>query len=214
MAWLSMRPRFVIPIALALITIVAVVAREPLLRTAGAALVASDPLVPADIIVLTIDAGGGGALEAADLVRRGVSMRVAMFAEPPDAVEKEFVRRGVSYEGKAAVLVRLLTALGVAHIELIPTPAVGTEAEGLLLPEWCDQHHFRSVVVVTTPDHSRRVRRVLRRTMEGRMTRVSVTPTRYSDFEASSWWRTRDGARVGIVELEKLLLDVARHPLR
>jgi hypothetical protein len=209
----SLRPRVVISLVLALVAIVTVMARESLLRTAGQLLVASDPLASADIIVLTLDAGGGGALEAADLVHRGVAARVALFTEPPDPVEQEFLRRGVPYERKSAMLVGFLTALGVEQIEMIPTRAVGTEAEGLLLPEWCEKRHFRSVVVITAPDHSRRVRRVLRRTMAGTLTRVCVTPTPYSEFEANSWWRTRESARVGIVELEKLVLDVARHPL-
>jgi hypothetical protein len=44
------------------------------------------------------------------------------------------------------------------------------------LADWCDQHRFRSVVVVSTPDHSRRLRRVLHRSMKGHQTRVTVRP--------------------------------------
>jgi hypothetical protein len=53
--------------------------REPVLRAAGWALVANEPVAPADIIVLSLDSGGAGALEAADLVQSGISKRVAVF---------------------------------------------------------------------------------------------------------------------------------------
>jgi hypothetical protein len=69
-------------------------------------------------------------------------------------------------------------------------------------------------VVVTTSDHTRRLRRVLRRSMDGHATRIAVRAARYSPFDPDRWWETRTGARTGIVELQKLLFDVARHPFR
>ena len=43
--------------------------RIPILRELGSSLVYRDPLTPADVIVVTLDSGGAGSLEAADLVR-------------------------------------------------------------------------------------------------------------------------------------------------
>jgi hypothetical protein len=139
---------------------------------------------------------------------------VAVFADPPDPiVDREFLRRGVPYEDLGARSVRQLAALGVPTIEQIPRSVAGTEDEGRVLPPWCDEHRFRSVIVVSTSDHSRRLRRVLGRAMRGHATRVSVRPARYSQFDPDGWWRTRGGTRIAVVELEKLLLDVVRHPL-
>jgi hypothetical protein len=188
--------------------------RTPILRVAGGLLVAEDPLGSADIIVVATDADGAGVLEAADLVHGGVATRVAVFADPPDpVVDREFLRRGVPYEDVGARSTRQLRALGVETIEQIPRAVVGTEDEGRVLPEWCDQHGFRSVVVVATADHTRRLRRVLRRSMGGHQTRVMVRRARYSPFDPDRWWGTREGIRTGIVELQKLLLDIARHPI-
>ena len=106
----------------------------------------------------------------------------------------------------------LLVSLGVASVERLPTAAAGTEAEGSMLALWCDEHLVRSAVVVSTPDHARRLRRVLRRAFNGHQARVSVRSARYAAFAPDDWWETRDGIRTEIVELEKLLLDVARHP--
>jgi hypothetical protein len=62
-----------VALALAAFAIVAIRSlREPVLRAAGWALVVNnESAAPADIIVLTIDSDGAGALEAADLVRLG-----------------------------------------------------------------------------------------------------------------------------------------------
>jgi hypothetical protein len=64
----------------ALITVPAV--REPALRAAGWALVVDEPVGVADIIVVSLDSGGAGALEAADLVQGGIATRVAVFTAP------------------------------------------------------------------------------------------------------------------------------------
>lgn len=188
--------------------------RRPILRAAGHALVAEDPVRPADVVVLASDALGAGSLEVADLVRSGVATRAAVFAELTNpVVDREFARRGIPYEDAAARSVRQLEALGVDAVEIVPVPVAGTEDQARVLPAWCDERGFRSVVVVTETDHSRRLRRALRRSMKGHRTAIAVRASRYSEFDPDRWWQTRSGARTGIVELQKLLLDVVRHPL-
>src|SRR5262245_42349846 len=94
--------------------------RVLILRAIGWALVVNEPIEPADIIVVAIDARSAGVLEAADLVLRGVAMRVAVFANPPDVVDREFIRRGIAYEDMAAQSERQLRSLGVTTIEQLP----------------------------------------------------------------------------------------------
>lgn len=186
--------------------------RDPILRAAGRALVVDEPVAPADIIVIVPDGGGAGALEAADLVQKGIAMRVAVFADPPSGEDHEFIRRGLPYEDGAARQTRQLTMLGVQNIVRIPKTDAGTEGEGQVLPAWCDQHQLRSIVVVVATDHSRRLRRVLDRAMKGHATRVAIRASRYSQFDPDCWWETRNGMRTGIIELQKLLLDYVLHP--
>jgi hypothetical protein len=186
--------------------------REPVLRAAGWALVVNEPVASADIIVLSLDSGGAGALEAADLVHSGISKRVAVFKDPPSGEDYEFIRRGIPYEDAGARQIRQLRALGVTDVVEISRVG-GTEGEGQVLPLWCDEYQFRSIVVVATKDHSRRLRRVLDRVMKGHPTRVTVQSARYSTFDPDRWWETRGGVRTEIIELEKLLLDVALHPM-
>jgi len=203
---------------LAVVVLAGVVAGIPAVRTsflraAGRALVVDEPIAPADVIVLPKWAGAAGAIDASDLVRDRIASLVAVLPEPPKPAEQELVRRGVPYLDENLDLIHLLHALGVANVELIPEPAAGTEAEGPVLLAWCTRRQFRSIIVISSPDHSRRVRRVLHRSLDGPPTKVTIRSARYSAFAPESWWITRDGARTGILELQKLLLDVLRHPI-
>ena len=211
------RPRWaaiLVVVALAAAAIVVVPSvREPVLRTAGWALVVNEPIAPADIIVITLDSNGAGALEAADLVQSGIATRVAVFADPPSGEDDEFIRRGLPYEDASARQIHQLRWLGVTDVVQIPRTEVGTEGEGQVLPPWCDQHQFRSIVFVAARDHSRRSRRMLDRVMKGHPTHVTVRPARYSSFDPDRWWKTRSGVRTEIVELQKLMLDVVLHPM-
>ena len=192
--------------ALAAILIVAVPSvREPILRNAGWALVVDEPVTPADIIVITADSYGAGALEAADLVQSGIATRVAVFAAPPTGDDREFIRRGLPYEDGAARQIRQLRSLGVTDVLQIPVTEAGTEAENQMLPAWCDRHQFRSIVLW-----------LLGTTREdcgefsiGPMVRAA----RYSIFDPDRWWETRDGVRTEIIEFQKLILEMVLHPL-
>lgn len=186
--------------------------REPILRAAGWALVVNEPLAPADVIVISADSGGAGALEAADLVKSGIATRVAVFTDLPSLEDLEFIRRGLPYEDGAARQIRQLRWLGITDVMQIPRPEAGTESEGQVLPSWSDKHQFRSIVFVAARDHSRRTRRILSRAMNGHQTRVSVQSSRYSDFDPDRWWESRGGIRTEIVELQKLVWDAMLHP--
>jgi hypothetical protein len=204
----------VVVVTLAAAAIVAIPSiRESVLRAAGWALVVNEPIAPADVIVVSLGSGGVGALEAADLVEGGIAKRVAVFTDPPSGEDHEFIRRGLPYEDASARQIRQLRWLGVTDVMQIPGTEAGTEGEGQVLPPWCDQHQFRSIVFVAARDHSRRWRRVLNRVMRGHPTRVMVQPARYSIFDPDRWWETRDGVRTEIVELQKLVLEIVLHPL-
>jgi hypothetical protein len=152
-------------------------------------------------------------LQAADLVHRGIATRVAVFTDPPSGEDLEFIRRGLPYEDLAARQIRQLGWLGVTDVVTIPRSDAGSEGEGQALAPWSDQQQFRSIVFVASRDHSRRIRRVLNREMQGHAARVVVQSERYSKFDPDRWWETRTGIRTEIIELEKLVLDVVLHPI-
>ena len=187
--------------------------RHSILQAAGWALIVDDGVEPVDVVVVSADAAGAGVLEAVDLVERGVVSRVAVFADLPDSADREFMRRGVPWDDAAARAAAQFRSLGVVAVEQIPRSVAGTQAEARALGAWCRAHGVRSVVVVTMSDHSRRWRRIVHRTVHRDETRVLVRLSRYSAFDPDRWWQSRDGIRTAVIELQKLLLDVARHPI-
>jgi hypothetical protein len=187
--------------------------RTSLLRAMGRLLVTTDQVQRADVIVLSVDSDGAGVLEATDLVHEHVADRIALFADPPDSVDREFLRRGVSYHNAAAVSVGQLHDLGVNAVEVIPRTVTGTDDESRDLAAWCSERGYRSVIFVSTIDHSRRTARILARATRGRALKLSVRASRYSAFDPDAWWKSRTGVRTEIVESEKLLVDMLLHPL-
>jgi len=200
-------------VLLALSSIAVPAIRHSILRAAGRTLVVDERVGFADIIVVSGESDGAGVLEASDLVHSGVATRVAVFTYSPNAMEREFTRRGIPYEDRTARFVRQLRSLGLVNVEQIPTYVTGTEDEGPALSRWCDERRFHAVVVVGTPDHSRRLRRVLHRSVKGHQTTVAVCSAHYSGFDPDRWWNSRTGIRTEIMESEKLLLDIVRHPI-
>jgi hypothetical protein len=186
--------------------------RDSLLRSLGWALVARDTPGKADIIVVATDSLGAGVLEAADLVHAGIAPRVAVFARARTRVQTEFESRGVPYFDATQVAIQQLQGLGITSIERVPWEVAGTDDEAKVLQWWCAANQIHSVVFVSVSDHSRRTRRVLGRTLGAHGIKVMVEYSRYSDFDPDAWWRSRGGQRTELVEAEKLLLDILKHP--
>ena len=218
----SRRPKWspiLVVVALAAFAIVAARSyREPVLRAAGWALVVNEPVASADIIVVSLDSAGAGALEAAALVQSGISKRAAVFMSPPSEEDHEFIRRGLPYEDEGAKQVRQLRSLGVTDIVRISAVKPlkvpeDPEDEVQALPPWCDEHRLRSIVFVAHTDHTRRLQRVLDRVMKGHPTRVTVKPARYTNFAPDQWWETHHNIRTEIIELQKLVFDIVLHPM-
>ncbi len=147
--------------------IVIVPVRNSMLHAMGRFLVATGRLQHADVIVLSVDSDGAGVLEATDLVHEHIADRVALFADPPDSVDREFLRRGVPYHNAAAISVAELHDLGIDAVEVIPRTVTGTTDESRDLAAWCTDHNYRTVIFVSTLDHSRRTARLHARATPG-----------------------------------------------
>jgi uncharacterized SAM-binding protein YcdF (DUF218 family) len=204
-------------LCLATLTVMLVAAvpswRLSVLQAAGWMLVAEDVPAKVDVIVISSDAidSLGGLLEAADLVHAGLSTRVAIPEHRSSAALEEFSRRGVSLPNIDSQVTQLLNSLGVRDVVVIPS-VVGTVDQGNVLQRWCAANGVQSVLFISAPDHSRRTRRVLERTLGRHGVHVVVRYARHSDFDPDSWWHSRGGQRTEAVESEKLLLDWLAHP--
>jgi len=186
--------------------------REVFLRSLGNLLVVEDPLRPADVAIMTTEAEHDGEVELADLLAQQMTSRVGALIPATSPASRELVRRGVTPDSPG----RILVALGARPntVVLIPAGEGGTTDGTEALAKWCRRQGIHRVIVVTAPDHARRVKRALQRAFGRNGPEVLIHTARYAEFRPVDWWRNRRTLRTGIVELEKLLFDYAQHPLQ
>jgi hypothetical protein len=184
--------------------------RRAALRNVGQVLIDSDQARPADLLVMDVESGAGGILTVGDLHRSQPNAAVGVLTRTPTTIDAELQRRGVVLPPFAMAI---LAQLGVPREAIVQIPAGegGTTETTRALAEWGRQNPGKRVLVVVGPSHGRRYRRALRRAWpDGNIAPVVVT-TPYALFRADDWWTSRTTVREGLVELEKLMLDYARH---
>jgi hypothetical protein len=204
--------------ALAVVALIGVVGgaigpvRRAALRGAGLMLVAGDDAGPADVLVMDVESGGAGVLAISDLHRSQPRATVGILVPAGTGVDRELHRRGIVLPN---LTLEMFAQLGIPKEAIIRIPAGegGTTETTAAIGEWGRRNPGKRVLVVVGPSHGRRFRRALRRVWpDDRQPAPIVVTTPYSMFRADSWWQSRTTLREGLVELEKLALDYARHP--
>jgi len=184
----------------------------PILIQLGKYLVAQHPPEKSDLI----DCLAGGDVErglaSADLFARGFAPRVFIAREPlPDGLEM-LKQKGVAYPESRDRVAMILKGLGVPESAVIrndePVESTFQEAErvGAIIRD----KKYRSLILVTSPSHSRRAWLTFRKTIPDKEVRITVMPTPYSKFRAEDWWKTRRYVREVIMEYQKLIYYKAK----
>jgi uncharacterized SAM-binding protein YcdF (DUF218 family) len=161
-------------------------------RGVGRWLVRQDTLAPADAIVVLSGSMPGRAEEAARLFRMGYAHEV--WVSRPAEPREELEAMGVHYLGEEDFNREILIRGRVpdADVRIFPQPIINTEQE---VEETCVQmkrEGITSVMIVTSPQHTRRVRALWRK-LAGKDLRLIVRAASQDGFDADHWWRnTRD----------------------
>ena len=162
----------------------------PLAAAASGWLAAGEPPVPSDLMVVV----SGGAQErlftAIELYRRGLS-RAILVTSPTGSPEREM---------------KMLIRAGVLPADLVypPRPALSTREDALCIREVVLQRKPRSLLVITSPYHCRRLRLILERTLADQDLRLTVSPSRNLYWDNARWWADRQGWNVVPAEYIKL----------
>jgi hypothetical protein len=210
-----MRRHLLRTVALVIVIVVAVgvigPVRRAALKGAGRLLVTADDVGGADVLAMDVESGPAGALKVSDLYRAQPNATVALLMPSATRLHDELKRRGVVLPN---LILEILVQLGVPNAAVIQIPAGegGTTETTAALASWARAHPDKQVLVVVGPSHGRRFRRALRRSWPDGQRPAAVVTTPYALFRADDWWQSRTTVREGLVELEKLGLDYARHP--
>ena len=201
--------RGVIAAALALLALAAFLTFAPL---AGRFLVVADPLPKsADAIVVLAGSLRARSLEAARLYKDGIAPRVVVTREtqPPGATALRHA--GVELPESDTLTRTALAGLGVPPrtIVTLRRRAQSTASEARTIARWACAHGIDSLIVVTSPSHTRRARLVLSRALGPHVT-LTMRPTPDDSFAGDRWYRVRRDAKEVLSEWQKL----AHHWLR
>jgi uncharacterized SAM-binding protein YcdF (DUF218 family) len=177
--------------ALVVIALV-VVGHGSVLRLIGRALVVEDPVAKADAIVVV--AGGTPSREeaAARLFREGLAPDVVLSNQfTPDRVRQLITMgaRRFDYQGESRVVLEQRGVPAQAIVAL-SQPVKTTEAELKVVGEAARSRGWRRVILVTSPQHSRRVKLVWSRQAPADIESI-VRVAQDDDFLDGDWWRKR-----------------------
>jgi uncharacterized SAM-binding protein YcdF (DUF218 family) len=172
----------------------------------GAFLVVSDPLQKADAIVVLGGTMYERQLEAVDLYKAGMAPRICLFREVADYGERELIARGVPFLRAVDVQVDAMERLGVPRNAItILDEAESTADEAAHVHALVTHDHISRLIIVTSKQHTRRARLVMRRRLASTGVTLMVHPTSYDRAEVDHWWRERATLRFTLFESQRLL---------
>lgn len=190
-------------LALALVAaaiIVVWLARGPILRALGSALVAEDALGPVDVVAVSHANVRASALEAAALYREGFARRIVVAEWREDALKRRLDEIGVVVPAPHELVVTILERSGVPAeaISVLPGPVEGTNTELTVYIRFANREKPRTLLYVTSRSHTARAGWRLRR--EAPETRFLVRAPRTDDFHVDTWWYRRGSTREVMTE--------------
>jgi len=168
-------------------------ARHPIMRYAAESWVVDGPAEHSDAIILLGDDNfyADRATRAAELIRQGAApvivasgRRFRPSAGVAELLEHDLLERGVPKE----------KIIRFAH------DSDSTLEEANALAQFSAEHRFRSVIVVTSNYHTRRVRYVFGKVFPPNIS-VTVASARDGDFDPDRWWERRKSQRLFLGEV-------------
>jgi uncharacterized SAM-binding protein YcdF (DUF218 family) len=168
-------------------------ARHPIMRYAAESWVVNEPAAHADAIMLLGDDNfyADRATRATELFRQGVApeivasgRRLRPNAGISELLEHDLIERGVPKE----------------HILRFAHDADGTREEAVALEKLVEDHKWKTIVVVTSNYHTRRVRYIFQGVFPPSVA-VTVASAHDGDFEPDRWWEKRKSIKLFAREL-------------
>lgn len=161
-------------------------------RNLGRWLIREDPLSSADVIFVLSGSMPPRAEEAAKVFRKGYAPEV--WVSRPENPANQLGALGIRYVGEEEYNREILVHEGVPDevVHILPDSILNTEQEVREVAREMRRTGKRSVIIVTSPQHTRRVRALWKKLVGWNLT--LVVHAAYEDpFDADHWWRnTRD----------------------
>ena len=171
----------------------------------GAWLVVEDPLEKADAIIVLGGTMYERPLEAVELLKEGWADRVYLFQQVSDWGEASLIERKIPYTREVDLQIDVMQRLGVDKSRIgVLEQANSTADEADDVFELASREKLGRLIVITSKQHTRRARLVLRR----RLTPINVTTivraSRFDRSDVDRWWTNRSTLRFTLFETQRL----------
>lgn len=181
--------------------------RVPLLTAAGTYLVADEPRIKADAIVVLAGSTPDRILEAVDLYQQGWAPVIVLTQGSESPGIRQLRERGVQMLEPHEQNAWIAEQLGVprAAIDVVSGGAGGTVTEARVVIDHLRTKAIESVLIVTSKMHTRRAGWIYRG-IAGDTMRFTTCASRYDSYDPARWWRSRGYTRRVVIEYQKLLI--------
>ena len=177
-------------------------------RRTGRWLVKDDMPSHADALVILMGNFPERVLQAADLYSQCRAESIIIVEESMGAY-RSLQKRGINIISKTTQAVESCVALGVPEnkITVLPGDARSTLTEALVIRDYLrTTGPIDSLVLVSSPYHLRRATLIFNKALKELEPPVWVgcSPSAYSDYNASGWWRKKEDIQDVLSELLKI----------
>ena len=187
--------------------------RVPILTRLGQFLVVADVPQKSDLIVCLAGGNIERGLATADLYKQGLAPLVLLTWEVPPDGYGLLKERGLHYPENVDLLRMVLRGLGVPDAALLKGDRriASTYDEAVLVKALVEKRGYGSIILVTSPPHSRRTWMTFKRVLREADCRIFVVPTPYSGFNPTDWWKKPKYLRQAVLEYQELFFYLLRY---
>ena len=175
------------------------------LRGLGSFLVVQDPLQKADAIFVLGGTRFERPLEAVELYKAGWASQVALVRQVSDYGEVHLMKQGIPYPREVDAQVEVMTRLGVPLSAItIFNEANSTAEEAETLRAAAVANRWSRVIIVTSKQHTRRARLVMKRRTSDVGLEIVTRYSRFDEANTEQWWSNRSTLRFTLFETQRL----------
>jgi uncharacterized SAM-binding protein YcdF (DUF218 family) len=173
----------------------------------GKYLVVEHPLKKSDLLVCLSGSSIERGLEAAELYQKGLATTIFITREELPIGYEALQKKGGNYPEERSLVIRLLQDMGVPRSACLSSDRFvsSTFDEAKLLWDITREKGYKSLIVVTSPPHTRRAWLIFQKMFQKSSVRIAMKPSRYSNFKTDDWWKRRKYFRAVIFEYQKLI---------
>ena len=174
---------------------------------AGRFLIVDEPIRPADALVVLAGARVDRWLEAVDLYREGKGKNILLSPGYLEPAEVRLRENGINYPAATDLIRDAMVQMGIPAnvITSIPKGMDNTADEAAFAARIAGERGWKSLIVVTSPYHTRRALFAFQRELRGTGIEVQVRGTRYDEVDPDRWWKRRHDFRYVSWELQKYI---------